>query len=254
MGYIHRLIKFIPNLAEISEPLRPLLSKTNTKSQNRLDWKDHHTTVFSQIKEQIKKIPENKHFDTSKQTRVRCDSSKKGLGACLEQKSGNIWETKAFASLFLNNLESRYSTNELELLAVFWSLEHFKYYLYGSEFILQTDHQAMLTALKNRGNKTYQSRLTRWVDQLLPFHLTVEHVPSKNMGFADYLIRNSSGEAIQPSDNDKNFVIKTIEEIKFKLLRYALTPNGANITTNQSADTKQVTNDVINPKQLATQQ
>ena len=34
---IHHLIKFIPNLAEITEPLRPLLSKANTKSQNKLD-------------------------------------------------------------------------------------------------------------------------------------------------------------------------------------------------------------------------
>ena len=36
------------------------------------------------------------------------------------------------------------------------------------------DHQALLTALKeNRGNKTYQSRLTRLVDRLLAFHFTV---------------------------------------------------------------------------------
>ena len=74
----------------------------------------------------------------------------------------NIWHTIAFASGFLNTVEQRYSTNELELLAVVWSLEHFKHYLQGSEFTLQTDHQALLTALKeNRGNKTYQSRLTR---------------------------------------------------------------------------------------------
>ena len=175
--------KIYSNLAEISEPFRPLLSKANTQSQNKLDWKDQHTIAFNRIKEQIKKITENKHFDT-KQTRVRCDASKKGLGACLEQeqKCCNTWETKAFDSRFLNNLESRYSTNELELLAVVWS-----------EFILQTDHQALLTALKeNRGNKTYQSRLTRWVDRLLSFHFTVEHVSGKNMGFADYLSRNPS--------------------------------------------------------------
>ena len=183
MGCIHHLIKLIPNLARISEPLRPLLSKANTKSQNKLDWKDNHTIAFNDIKAQIKQITENKHFDISKQTRVRCDASKKGLGACIEHKIVQIWKPIAFASLFLNNLESRYSTNELELLAVVWSLEHFKYYLYGTEFILQTDHQALLSALKeNRGNKTYQSRLTRWVDRLLPFHFAVEHVPGKNMG------------------------------------------------------------------------
>ena len=249
MGCIHHLIKFLPNLAELSEPLRPLLSKANTKAQKKLDWNEKHTEAFNQIKTQIQNITENKHFDTEKQTRVRCDGSKKGLGACLEQKYGNTWKPVAYASRFLNNLEERYSTNELELLAVVWSLEHFKYYLYGSHFILQTDHQAFLTALKeNRGNKTYQSRLTRWVDRLFPFHFAVEHVPGKNMGFADYLSRNPSGNAPPPpSEEDKNFVITTINEITFALIRNSITPNGA---SKFIADKKLVnSNDVINPLQ-----
>ena len=178
------------------------------------------------------------------------DSSKKALGACLEQKHGSTWETIAFASHFLNNLESRYSTNELELLAVVWSMEHFKYYLYGSEFILQTDHQALLTALKEkRGNKTYQSRLTGWVDRLLPFHFSVEHIPGKNMGFADYLSRNPSGDPIPLSEEDKNFVINVIDELKFTLIRNTLTPNGAIKAINQNADIKQVSNDAISSTQ-----
>ena len=78
----------------------------------------------------------------------------------------------AHDSKFLNSVEQRYSTNELELLAVVWALEHFKHYLQGTEFTLQTDHQALPTAKKeNRGNKTYQSRLTRLVNRLLPFIL-----------------------------------------------------------------------------------
>ena len=116
----------------------------------------------------------------------------------MEQKHGQIWKPVAYASRFLNRLEERYSTNELELLAIVWALEHFKYYLYGNKFTLQTDHQALLSALKNnRGNKTYQSRLSRWVDRLLPFNFTIEHIPGKNMGFADYLSRNPSGSLYQ---------------------------------------------------------
>ena len=152
MGCIHHLIKFLTNLAEMSEPLRPLLLKANTKAQNKLDWNEKHTEAVNEIKLQIRNITENKHFDTEKQTRVRCDASKRGRGACLEQKYGNIWEPVAYASRFLNNLEKRYSTNELELMAVVWSLEQFKYYLYGSQFILQTDHQALLSALKKEGH------------------------------------------------------------------------------------------------------
>ena len=74
---------------------------------------------------------------------------KEGLGACLEQKENNNGHPIAYASRFLNKKEQRYSINELELLAVVWSLEHFKYYLFGSQFTLQTDHQALISALKN---------------------------------------------------------------------------------------------------------
>ena len=75
MGCIHHLIKFLPNLAQLSEPLRPLLSKAITKSQNKIDWKDIHTEAFKNVKTQIQNINENKHFDTNKETRARCGAS-----------------------------------------------------------------------------------------------------------------------------------------------------------------------------------
>ena len=103
----------------------------------------------------------------------------------------------------------------------------------------------MLSALKeNRGNKTYQSRLTRWVDRLLPFHFSVEHIPGKNLGFAYYLSRNPSCEAPPPSDKDENFVINTIEGIKHALLGVNIAPNGA---SNKNTEQKQ-SYDVISAK------
>ena len=186
LGSVHHLTKFIPNLTKFSEPFRALLKKNPESKNNKLDWKDEHSSAFNNIKSKIHQTIENKHFDTTKQTRVKCDASAKGLGACVEQKHNNEWHSIAFASRFLNKHESRYSTNELELLAVVWSLEHFKHYLFGTEFTLQTEHRALLTALnENRGNETYKSRLTRWVVRLLPFNFILKHNPGKNMGFAD---------------------------------------------------------------------
>ena len=133
-----------------------------------------HSKTFDNIKQKLKQIIENKHFDTTNMTTKMTIYGQ-------------------FSSGFLNNYESRYSTNELELLAVVWALEHFKHYLHGQELKLLTDHQALLSALIGvRGNKTYQSRLTRWVDMRLPFNFTIENVPGKDMGFADYLSRNQS--------------------------------------------------------------
>ena len=44
----------------------------------------------------------------------------------------------------------------------------------------------------NRGNKTFSSRLTRWVDRLLPFQFEVEHAAGRTLGMADYLSRHPS--------------------------------------------------------------
>ena len=58
-------------------------------------------------KQKIKQIIDNKHFDTTKETLIKCDASNKGLVASIEQKHSNVWHTIAFASRFLNNYESR---------------------------------------------------------------------------------------------------------------------------------------------------
>ena len=246
MGSIHHMIKFIPKLSELTAPLRPLLSTKNSIKDSKLKWTSEHDLAFNKIKNAITQIIENKHFDTTQPTRVRCDASKNGLGACLEQYLDNNWHPIAYASRFLNCNEQKYSTNQLELLAVEWSLEHFKYYLYVSKFELQTNHQAHLSALKdNRGNKTYQSRLTRWVDRLLPFHFTVQHIPGKHMGFADYFSRYPISPAPQPLESDKNYVVNLINTFKHIL------NNAQRISANQNApNIKHANYDVINTSKL----
>ena len=105
MGSIHHLQKFIPNLSQISAPLRPILPHKGNVKNSKLDWNDEHTKSFHQIKNATKQIIENKYFDTNRLTRVRCDESKEGLGACLEQKYDNGWHPIAYTNRFLNTNE-----------------------------------------------------------------------------------------------------------------------------------------------------
>ena len=53
------------------------------------------------------------------------DASKKGLGAVLQltEEKENFWKPVALAFRFLTEIEEKYSINELELLAVVWSVE-----------------------------------------------------------------------------------------------------------------------------------
>ena len=119
----------------------PLLKKRNNK-HNRLNWTEKHSKAFEKIKQKIKQLIENKHFDTTKKTRMKCDASNNSIVAIIEQKHDNVWHTIAFASRLLNNYENRDSTKEIELMAVVWAVQHFKNYLHSQEFKLLTDHQA----------------------------------------------------------------------------------------------------------------
>ena len=118
-GSTNQYIKFVPNLASLGSPLCPLLNKKSI-----FQWNNDHTKAFEKIKEEIVNLTENTNFDVKRKTRVKTDASHNGLGVSLEQLNGNDWKTTSFASRFLNPHESKYSTNELELLGVVWAVEH----------------------------------------------------------------------------------------------------------------------------------
>ena len=120
--------------------------------------------------------------------RVKCDASRAVFGAALELRSPKDWHTVAFASLFLNSNEEQCRVNELELLGVVWSVEYFKYYLFRKSVTVITYHRALSSIVKeHRSNKPYNSRRTRWVDQLLYFDFNIEHIPGAKLGLVDYI-------------------------------------------------------------------
>ena len=72
------------------------------------------------LKKQVAKIVEFKHFDLQKDIRIVCDASHNGLEAVLEQLGSERWRPISFASRFMNAAEKKYSTDELQMLAVVW--------------------------------------------------------------------------------------------------------------------------------------
>ena len=154
------------NLSANTDTLRKLLKKNN-----EWNWTEEHANAFNKLKEYIINIPCLAHYKANSETILTANASKKGLGATLWQrpKGGNL-KPVGYASRFLTDTEKKYAINEIELLAVVWGLEHFRLHIYGSQIDLLTDHQALEPLIKrNRSNKTYSARLTRWLDRLAHF-------------------------------------------------------------------------------------
>ena len=115
-------------------------------------------------------------------------------------------------TFFKTHWRKKYSVIELELLGIMWAIEHFIYYLHGKLFTVIADHQALISALNpSKQSKTSQGRLTRWIDQLIPFPFDTKHLAGSKMGFIDYISRNPVELAIPPSEYDEEFVVTSIK-------------------------------------------
>ena len=154
------------------------------------------------------------HYAKDRENIVTTDASKTGPGITLWQKhsDGEI-KPIAFGSRYLNDSEKNYSIGELELLAVVWGLEKFRFYLYGKKVFLYTDHQALEPLIKrNRCNRQYSARLTRWLDRLVHFDITIQHIAGSNLNFTDFLSRNPVENASNEDVYDEQYVINILSE------------------------------------------
>ena len=101
--------------------------------------------------------------------------------------------------------------------------------IYGKPIKLLTDHQAREPLIKrNRSNKTYSARLTRWLDRLAHFSINVGHMAGKHLTLTDYLSRNPSAPPQADDAYDEEYVInKIVPHYKF-VVKYGCLSNHFN--------------------------
>ena len=113
----------------------------------------------------------------------------------------NMDEPIAFASRYLNHADKtdkNYFCGELQLLALVWGLERFRFQLYGKQLELFSYHQALEPLLKKtKANKQYSVQLTRWLDRLNHFDITHKYTAGKEIKFTNFVSRNPT-ENVEP--------------------------------------------------------
>ena len=136
-----------------------------------MKWIESEGVKFEEKKKMTTEIPCLAHFVRDRDNLVTTDASRTGLGIILWQRENdNTIRRRAFTSRYFNDIDKFYSIEELELLAVVWGLEKFRFYLYGKTVYLYTDHQALEPSIKqNRSYRQYSEPLTRRLDRLLHF-------------------------------------------------------------------------------------
>ena len=190
LGMINQCGKFSPNLAEITQPLRVLLSK-NCKWH----WNQTQVDAYEAVKKEILKPTVLALYDPTDFTKISADASSFGLGAVLLQKQKNVWRPVAFASRAMTETECSYAQIEKEALATTWACEKFSDYVLGKKIVVETDHKPLVPLLSNKRLESLPPRILRFRLRLSRYDYAIEHVPGKLLYTADTLSRSPVSSA-----------------------------------------------------------
>ncbi|GJU50986.1 putative reverse transcriptase domain-containing protein [Tanacetum coccineum] len=169
-GYYRR---FIEGFSKIAKPMTKLTQKNV-----------HHFRIYPEGSENFV---------------VYCDASRKGLGAVLMQREKVI----AYASRQLKIHEKNYTTHDLKLGAVVFSLKMWRHYLYGTKCVVFTNHKSLQHI---QDQKELNMRHRRWLELLSDYDCEICYHPGKANVVADALSRK---ERIKPlrveARNEENY-------------------------------------------------
>lgn len=171
LGMVNFLAKFIPNVSQVTAPLREIIKDTVD-----FNWGAEHSDSFEQIKSLLIQSPVLKAFNGAEEIVIQCDSSKDGLGACLLQNGQPV----SFASRSLTNSEKNYAQIEKEILAIVFSFQKYHNLVYGLRVKIESDHKPLLSIVKKPIHKI-SPRLQRMLLKLEKYDFEIMYVPGSQM-------------------------------------------------------------------------
>ncbi|GKB66880.1 putative reverse transcriptase domain-containing protein [Tanacetum coccineum] len=124
--------------------------------------------AFQLLKQKLCSAPILALAEGSKNFVVYCDASRKGLGTVLMQREKVI----AYASRQLKIHEKNYTTHDLELRAIVFSLKMWRHYLYDMKCDVFTDYKSLQHILDQ---KELNMRQRRWLELLSDYNCEIRY-------------------------------------------------------------------------------
>ena len=116
------------------------------------------------------------------------DASDVAVRAVLQQYVQGQWQPISYFSRQLSPTETRYSTYDRELLAIYLAIKYFRYFVEGCQFYILTDHKP-LTYTFSTHSDGYSPRQVRHLDFIYQFTTDIRHVRGCENPVADALSR-----------------------------------------------------------------
>ncbi|MCO5569981.1 hypothetical protein L7F22_023695 [Adiantum nelumboides] len=156
VGRCQAYSRHMRNFSKIAAPLTDLLKGCKTKRQ-RVAVEGKSLEAFYALQKLASEAPVLKIASWEEPFEVITDASNIAIGAVLQQDLRPV----SFYSKKLDSAQLNYSVYDKELFAIISALKHLKHFLYGREFTVKTDHQA-LKWLQTMPSADWSDRQSKW--------------------------------------------------------------------------------------------
>lgn len=180
--------RFLPNAAKIQIPLNKLLVNCKKNDKRPVLWNEEAEQAFLKCKTALAEAATLAYPDSQQQMCLLVDASGTAVGAALNCITQNGPKPIAFFSRKLSSAETRYSTYDRELLAIYLAIKHFRSQLEGQSFIIFTDHRPLTFAF-SKVSESNSPRQLRHLDFISQFSTDIRHVSGTDNIVADTLSR-----------------------------------------------------------------
>ena len=189
LGMLNFYRRFLPGVAEVLRPLTDALAG----APKRLTWTRCMTSAFRKAKERLVSATLLVHPHSSAQLRLRTDASERAIAGALHQLVKGQEQPLAYFSHRTTSAESRYSAYNLELLAVYSSILHFRHVLEGRDFRIFSDRRPLTSAFL-KAKDPVSNRQRHQLAFISEFCTEITHVPGVDNVVADALSRQHDDE------------------------------------------------------------
>lgn len=209
--------KFIKNYSTIASPLSDLTKKGEQGQNKKIQWGEIHQKAFDTLKDALTKPPILVHFSERRDTILRTDASYTGIGAELLQiQEDQSLKPVAYVSRKLSKNHSSWSASEIELFAIVYACHHFRHFLYGRYFEIQSDHSCLIYY---KNFKCLTSRLNRLALKLVEFDFKIVHKSGNTLKMADLLSRFPQDKDIDEPVAAEEILINMVKMVNIEKLQ-----------------------------------